>query len=50
MTWRQLKTFVDEMDDMTLDSAIPLFDYASNTFYEPEICLDGEPEIHLIIN
>ena len=50
MTYRQLKTFLDQMDDMTLNSSVQVFDYNTDQFYEPEVCLDGEPEFHLTVN
>jgi hypothetical protein len=50
MTWRQIKTFLDLMDDMTLNSAAKIFDYDTDKFYEPSVQLEGDPEFHLTIN
>ena len=50
MTWREIKAFLDKMDDSTLDSSAQVFNYETDSFAEAVVCLDGEPEFHLTIN
>ena len=50
MTWRQIKAFLDHMEDSALDLPASVFNYETDSFAEADVCLDGEPEFHLGIN
>jgi hypothetical protein len=50
MNWEELLKYLSRMTpEQKMERAV-VFDYATDSFYDLAVCLDGEPEFHLTAN
>lgn len=50
LTWAELREIIDRMPPDERSEKVMIFDCAANEFHEAELCVEGEPAVHLTIN
>jgi len=50
ITWEELKAVIEQLPPEQRHEPVKLFDYGEAKFYEPDLCLEGEPPVHLTID